>query len=91
MYKVWTEFEKKFIRENASILHDEKLAEKLCELTGRKVTINAVRKQRKLMGIKKNPGRSKCGVVASPFDSVVVKSPVVDVAIPAGLAETPHG
>jgi hypothetical protein len=79
MYKVWTEFEKKFISDNAASLHDEVLAKKLEEMTGRKVTINAVRKQRKLMGIKKVAGRSKCGIAAQSD------------TVPAGLAETSNG
>ena len=42
---------------------DKILAIKLTQITGRNVTLQAVRKQRQAMGISKKPGRGICGIV----------------------------
>lgn len=73
MNKIWQEHEKKFIRDNAGILKDSELAAKLTKITGRQVSLQAVRKQRQKMGITKEPGRGRCKVVGQeekrpPFD-----------------------
>jgi len=63
MNKIWQEHEKVFIKNNANILKDVELADRLSKMTGRKVTLQAVRKQRQKMGINKIPGRGRCRVV----------------------------
>lgn len=59
----WTKGEKVYIRENADAMKDRELAEKLTEMSGRSVTLDAVRKVRQKMGISKKPGRGICAVV----------------------------
>tara|TARA_B100000745_G_C20095099_1_gene374437 strand:- start:350 stop:592 length:243 start_codon:yes stop_codon:yes gene_type:complete len=63
MNKVWTAEEKEFIRNNADDMTDKVLSAKLSKITGRNVTLQAVRKQRQKMGIAKQPGRGICAVV----------------------------
>jgi hypothetical protein len=46
-------------------MKDSEIAEKLSALCGVKVTINAVRKMRQKLGVKKLQGRGKVGVVGS--------------------------
>lgn len=60
---VWTESERRFIRENAGEMKDKAMALALSKSSGRFVTIHALRKQRQNMGISKRPGRGVCGVV----------------------------
>ena len=62
MNQVWSEAEKQFIRDSAGKLTDEAGAIELSKVCGRIVTVNARRKQRQKMGIKKNPGRGVCSV-----------------------------
>jgi hypothetical protein len=62
MNKVWSESEKQFIRDSAKTLTDEAGAIELSKVCGRVITVNAWRKQRQKMGIKKNPGRGVCSV-----------------------------
>ena len=62
MNQVWSEAEKEFIKESASRLTDAAGAIELSKVCGRIVTVNAWRKQRQKMGIKKNPGRGICSV-----------------------------
>lgn len=63
MNKVWKDHEQRFIRDNAATMKDKDLAAKLTQITGRHVTIQAVRKQRQKMGIEKAKGRGICKVV----------------------------
>jgi hypothetical protein len=60
---VWKEFEKQFIKDNASVLTDEVGAAKLSQISGRDVSVHAYRKKRQEMKIKKKPGRGKCELV----------------------------
>jgi hypothetical protein len=62
MNKVWSEAEKQFIVQNASTMKDDEIAARLTQITGRKVSLQAVRKQRQKMGITKKPGRGVCAV-----------------------------
>ena len=57
MEKMWTEQHKQFIRDHAHELTDEQMAKELSVLAGRKITLHAVRKQRRALGIKKVGGR----------------------------------
>lgn len=58
----WTEEEKEFIRQNAHKSFDSELANELARMSGRKITIKAVRKQRRKLQIKKAPGRGCCKI-----------------------------
>ena len=62
MNQVWTEAEKAFIRDTAGNLTDEQGAVELSKVCGRTITVDAWRKQRQKMGIKKLPGRGVCKV-----------------------------
>ena len=62
MNQVWSQAEKEFIKDAADRLTDEAGAIELSKVCGRIVTVNAWRKQRQKMGIKKNPGRGVCSV-----------------------------
>ena len=59
----WTEDEKDYIRENAATMKDIDIADNLTIKSGRKITLDAVRKVRQKLGIIKKPGRGVCGVV----------------------------
>jgi len=61
--KVWTETEKLFIRDTANHMTDEQGSSELSRITGRLITVDAWRKQRQKLGIKKKPGRGICAVV----------------------------
>ena len=43
-------------------MKDRELAEKISEMSDRKVTLDAVRKVRQKLGIKKKQGRGICGI-----------------------------
>jgi hypothetical protein len=60
----WTETEKDFIRANAANMKDKDLAEELTSIAGREVTLEAVRKVRQQLGIRKKSGRGICGLRA---------------------------
>jgi len=58
----WTEKERQFIIDNAATMKDKDLAEKISKMAGRTVTLDAVRKVRQKLGIKKKRGRGICGI-----------------------------
>ena len=58
----WTESEKDYIRANAAHMKDKDLAERLTSISGRDVTLDAVRKVRQKLGITKKSGRGICGL-----------------------------
>ena len=60
MNNVWTDQEKDFVKQNASILTDKQGSEELSRITGRNITLNSWRKQRQKLGIAKMPGRGIC-------------------------------
>ena len=68
MNKVWSDAEKEFIKSNAGKLTDKILSVKLTQITGRRVTLQAVRKQRQKMGISKQPGRGRCELTQEKQD-----------------------
>ena len=59
----WTDEDRQFIKDNAAFMKDAVIAKKLTEKTGREVTLDAVRKVRQTLGIKKKHGRGICGIV----------------------------
>jgi hypothetical protein len=56
----WTDSERDFIRANAAVMKDEALAGRLSLLRGRPVSVNAVRKVRAKLGLRKRHGRGRC-------------------------------
>ena len=50
-------------------MKDKDLAEKISEMAGRTVTLDAVRKVRQKLGIKKKRGRGICGIRQSPEEN----------------------
>jgi transposase len=59
----WTDEDRQFIKDHAAFMKDVDIAKELEEKTGRKVTLDAVRKVRQKLGIKKKHGRGICGVI----------------------------
>ena len=49
----WTETEKNYIKDNAHHMKDIEISKALTETSGRKVTLQAVRKMRQKLGVKK--------------------------------------
>jgi hypothetical protein len=64
----WTLEEKEFIRNNAGFMKDKELAKKLTDKSGRRITVDALRKVRQKLGIKKKHGRGICALVYSPVE-----------------------
>jgi ribosomal protein S24E len=62
MNLIWNQEEKDFIANFADTMKDKDIAAKLTQITGRYVSLQAVRKQRQKMGIQKSPGRGLCEV-----------------------------
>ncbi len=62
MNRVWTEAEREYIRLNSGKVYDEVLAQELSKMVGRRVSVQALRKMRRRMGIKKMHGRGRCEV-----------------------------
>ena len=58
--RVWRRAEKDYIRQNAGKMKDKELAEKLEKRTGRKISLQSVRKQRQKLKLAKKPGRGRC-------------------------------
>jgi len=63
MNNVWTEKEKNFIRQNAQTMKDKDLLRELNTMTKRNVSMQALRKKRREMGIIKRCGRGICEVL----------------------------
>lgn len=63
MNRIWSNSEKQYIKDNAHTMKDTDLMQKLCELTGRSISLQALRKQRRKLGIIKCQGRGKCEIV----------------------------
>ena len=64
----WTQEEKEFIKKNAGFMKDKELASKLESKSGRPITVDALRKVRQKLGIKKKHGRGICALVYSPVE-----------------------
>jgi hypothetical protein len=64
----WTEEEKDYIRDNAQTMKDKDLAKNLSDMSGRTITVDALRKVRQKLGIKKKHGRGICALVYSPVE-----------------------
>ena len=62
----WSEKERQFVIDNAATMKDKDLADKISQMAGRTVTLDAVRKVRQKLGIKKKRGRGICGIRQTP-------------------------
>ena len=60
MNKVWSESEKKYLMDNCGVVKDTVLASQMSTMTGRKISVQSLRKQRQKLGLLKKPGRGKC-------------------------------
>jgi hypothetical protein len=58
-YKKWTQAEKDFILNNAILINDKLLAEKLSSITNENITTSMIRRQRRKFGVAKKRGRQK--------------------------------
>ena len=67
MNKKWTISEETYLRDNVTNLTDENLAASLSQMSGREVTMLAVRKKRQKLGLKKAQGRGYCRLEADTF------------------------
>ena len=67
----WTDEQEQFIRENCGAMKDKDLSSHLSILAGRPVSIQAVRKMRKRLGISKGHGRGRCIITARPPEPFV--------------------
>tara|TARA_Y100000310_G_scaffold56261_1_gene51687 strand:- start:767 stop:964 length:198 start_codon:yes stop_codon:yes gene_type:complete len=56
----WSTEDRQFVRENAAHTKDKDLAKELSMRSGRKVSLDAVRKLRQRLGIIKKGGRGIC-------------------------------
>ena len=82
----WTEEEKEYIRENAQFMKDRELAKKLSDKSGRPISVDALRKVRQKLGIKKKHGRGICALVYSPVEKN--ESGALDGEYNSGSSET---
>lgn len=65
----WTDSEKKYIRDNAHRLKDVDLAKDISKSSGRHVSLQAVRKMRQKLGVKKQSGRGICKIEPKKGDT----------------------
>jgi len=65
MNNKWSPEEKQFIIDNADTIKDVEMARTLTKMSGRIVTLQAVRKQRQKLGVAKKAGRGICSTVKS--------------------------
>ena len=66
----WSENEKNFIRDNAHRMKDQEIADALTEQSGRQVTLQAVRKMRQKLGVRKKAGRGICGLAEREIHTI---------------------
>ena len=64
----WTVEEKDFIKKNAAFMKDRDMAQQISNKSGRSITVDALRKVRQKLGIKKRHGRGVCALVYSPTE-----------------------
>lgn len=79
MNRIWTDAERQFVIENANVMKDSEIAVHLTRISGRMVSLQAVRKQRQKLGIAKKPGRGICSVVKqeeNPLDISLDSKPI---------------
>jgi hypothetical protein len=79
MNKVWTDEEKQYIRQNASTMKDGELSQRIKEMRGKPISVQAVRKMRQKLGIFKAKGRGKCQVVTSTVSNPTPVGSVLEV------------
>ena len=70
MNKIWSDAEKQYIKENATI-KDEDLRRILIQMTKRNISLQSLRKQRRKLGIIKKQGRGISQILQQPLNQVV--------------------
>ena len=74
MNYVWSDVEKQFIKDNAANMTDEQLIVHLSKFTSRKISLHALRKQRRKLGIIKKCGRGVCAIhINKPINQPINK------------------
>jgi len=66
MNQKWSKTEKNYIKQHSGTMRDKDIAMHIASTSGRKVSIQAVRKQRRKLGIYKQSGRGICQIVVRP-------------------------
>jgi len=66
MNKTWSEAEKQFIKDKAGTTKDRELVDVLMKFSGRKISLEALRKKRQELGVKKSSGRGVCALKKEP-------------------------
>jgi hypothetical protein len=67
MNKKWKINEENYLKENVNIYTDEEISHRLTQMSGREVTMLAVRKKRQKLGLKKAQGRGYCKLEKDVF------------------------
>lgn len=67
MNKTWSEAEKQFIKNKAGTVKDAELVNELMKFSGRKISLQALRKKRQELGIYKARGRGVCKIEEEPM------------------------
>ena len=62
---VWNAERNHYLTEHANIMADGDLADNMTKFFGQKFSINAVRLQRRALGIRKKGGRGKFGIIGT--------------------------
>ena len=75
-YKKWTDPEKNFIRDNAKIMSDGELANKLCQMTGENISVAMIRRQRRKFEIAKPRGRRP--KISTNINSIINHNEIVE-------------
>lgn len=85
--RIWTAAEKEFIKQNAGTMRDVDVQDKLQKLSGYKFSLQAIRKQRQLLGLWKMRGRGKCQIVGENI-SINSKENTIDNTTSVGIGES---
>ena len=86
MNKIWSDVDKQFVKDNAGKMKDSKIAEELTKRNNRKVSLQAVRKQRQKLGLNKKPGRGICALVEQEKIQQPMAAPTPLSGVPANVA-----
>jgi len=70
---VWTNSERQFIKDNAHTMKDTEMVSELSRMTGRMISLQALRKQRRKLGIIKCQGRGVCQIVGQEITKHVAE------------------
>ena len=73
MNQVWTKVEEQFVCQNANKITDAEGARQLSQMTGRNITVNAWRKKRQQLGLRKDHGRGVCRLAQDVIEKLKVE------------------